>query len=326
MSSMTGRKRADGQRVSPLIGLLAGPSTAFLDLAARHPSPAIRKLLDRNFSLVTGQFKGDATERELTITGAHGPIPARLYEPAGLPEDPGLLVAFHGGGFCLGSLDSHANVWRFTAKHARCKVLSVGYTKAPEARMPGAFDDCRAGFRWAVEHAAELGVDPERIAVGGDSAGGQLAAAVGLITDGGPKPAFCWLVYPVVDADISAYESAWLFERGPLLSRRNLSQMLYHYVPTAGEKRDGRMDLIHRGDLHELPPSYCATAGMDPLRDQGERFVALAQEAGAQVRHQRFTDLPHGFNLLLVDPTARAAYTEMCEALAHALAPVPVAA
>ncbi|WP_354700564.1 esterase [Paraconexibacter sp. AEG42_29] len=321
MSSLSGFKRADGQRLSPRLAALCGPSTLTLNFASRHPNPAVRAVLDQIFPLVGFTARGDATMTEVTVDGADGPIPARLYEPDARVENPGLLVHFHGGGFAVGSLTTQDNVCRFTARHAGCKVLAIGYRKAPEHRLPAAFEDCRAAFRWAVEHAAHLGVDPDRIAVGGDSAGGQLAAAVALHTDGGPKPCFAFLMYPVVDADINAHESAWLFERGPLLSRRNAKDLLDHYVPTEADRTDPRMSILHADGLGAMPPTFVATAGMDPLRDQGEAFAARLREAGVTVESERFDNLPHGFNLLLIDPQASAAYARCCDALTRALTP-----
>ena len=328
MSSITGLKKADGQRLSLTLAALSGPTTLALNFAARSPSPLIRRVLDATFSLVTSRYRGDARMRELTLDVPGGPaIPARLYEPDGVGPDAGLLVFMHGGGFSLGSLASHGNLCRFTAKRAGCKVLAVGYRKAPEHRFPAALEDSVAAFRWAVAHAGELGVDPSRIATGGDSAGGNLAAGVALeLSPDEPGPCFTWLIYPLVDADVAAWPSAQLFARGPLLSRGNAIDMLSHYAPDPSAKRDPRLSLLDADGLDRMPPTYVATAGMDPLRDQGERFAEGLRAAGVAVQCDRFTDLPHGFDLLLIDPEARRATEATCAALARGLAaPVAVA-
>jgi acetyl esterase len=323
MSSMTGLKRADGQRVTLAMAALTGPSTVTLNLASRWPKPLVRRALDAVFPLYSSPHRRDAEMRELTLDVPEGPaVPARLYEPAGVGPGAGLLVFMHGGGFILGSLVTHANLCRFTARTAGCKVLAIGYRKAPEHPFPAALEDSVAAFRWAVKHAGELGVDPARIAVGGDSAGGNLAAGIALGLDPGePGPCFAWLVYPLVDPDITAYPSARLFARGPLLTRANLLDMIGHYAPDPATRHDPRLSLVDAGNLERMPPTYLATAGMDPIRDQGERFAEQLREAGVAVQCDRFANMPHGFDLLLVDPDARRATAATCAALARGLAP-----
>ena len=197
---MTGLKRADGQRLNPMLAAICGASTLTLNTASRWPTPAIRQVLDVIFPPFSANHASDAPMCELTIDLPDGTqLPARLYEPAGAGDDAPLLVFFHGGGFILGSLVTHANTCRFTAKQAGCKVLAVGYRKAPEHPFPTALEDCVGAFRWAASHAGELGVDASRIAVGGDSAGGNLAAGVALeLGPDEPGPCFAWLVYPLV--------------------------------------------------------------------------------------------------------------------------------
>ncbi len=323
---MTGLKKADGQRLSLALAALCGPSTLTLNIASRSPSPPMRRVLETVFPLVSLPYRNDAAMRDLTIDVPGGAsIPARLYEPEGVGPDAGLLVFMHGGGFILGSLASHSNLCRFTARRAGCKVLAVGYRKAPEHPFPAALDDSVAAFRWAVDHAGELGIDPSRIAVGGDSAGGNLATGIALGLDlDEPRPCFAWLIYPLVDADLTAWHSAQLFARGPLLSRANALDMVGHYAPDPAMRRDPRLSPIHSEELERMPPTYIATAGMDPLRDQGERFAERLREAGVAVQCDRFTNLPHGFDLLLIEPEARRATAATCAALADGLA-APVA-
>lgn len=322
MSSRSGRKLADGQRLPLRLAALCGGSTVALNLTSAHPKNALRSTLDVTFGLVGWRHRNDATARDLTVDGAPGVrVPARLYTPDGVGDDAPLLVLFHGGGWVLGSIDSHANSCRFIAAAARCKVLAVGYRKAPEYPFPAAQEDAVGAFRWARDNASVLGIDPARIAVGGDSAGGNLAAAVCLgLTDDEVTPAFAWLIYPLVDADLASYESHHLFAKGPLLSADALADMLDHYAPRGVDRRDPRLSVIHSDRIAHMPPTYVATAGMDSLRDQGERFGDVLAAAGIDVDVRRFDNLPHGFDVLLVDPDCRRATEEAVAALAHGLA------
>ncbi len=316
MSSLSGRRRADGQRLPLTTAALCTSSTVLLNFAAKYPTPLVRRLLHPVFGLVGVPYAKDATARDLQVDGGDGPLPARLYEPEGVEEDAGLLVFFHGGGFVVGGLDTHGNTCRFTAKRAGCKVLAVGYRKGPEHRFPAAHDDCLAAFRWAVRHASELGVDPSRIVVGGDSAGGNLAAATALaLTPDEPGPAGAWLIYPLVDTDVTAYPSAELFAKGPLLTRQNALDMVHHYAPSGDALLDPRISLVRAEGLERMPRTYIVTAGMDPIRDQGERFGEQLREAGVEVEVERLENQPHGFDLLLVDPHARQGTERTIDAL-----------
>ena len=318
MSSRTGLKKADGQRLGPLMAAICGATTPTLHAAARRPWPLTRKALDLAFQTVGGDQRRGVTDRDMQT----GSVSARLYTPDSAGADAPLLVFCHGGGFVLGSLDSHAQTCRLIGRHTACKVLAVGYRKAPEHPFPAALEDCVAAFRWAADHACELGVDPARIAVGGDSAGGNLAAGVCLQTARDPiRPCGAWLLYPFVDADIGGWPSGRIFAKGPLLSTPCAQDMLRQYTDNPREQLDQRISVIDADGLGGLPTTYLATAGMDPLRDQGEAFADRARAAGATVELRRFASTPHGFILLLVDREARQATLEACAALARLLAP-----
>jgi len=320
MSSRSGLKRVGDQRLTLRLAALCGPTTTLIELTANHPSRLARKALGKSFALVGAHRGSDVGTRDLVLDVPGGTLSARLFEPEGIGPDAGLVVYFHGGGFVLGSVDSHSNSCRFIAAQAGCRVLSVEYRQPPEAPFPAAFDDALAAYRWVVAHASELGADPRRIAVGGDSAGGNLAAAVALaLTEDDVPPCFAWLVYPVVDGDLEAYPSARSFAHGPLLSRRAAQMMLAHYVPDVRDRTDPRFSVQDAPNLGQMPPTYIATASMDPLRDQAERFAERLQANGVETELRRFNRLPHGFELLLVDPDARAATAETCAALARGL-------
>jgi acetyl esterase len=267
---------------------------------------------------------------ELELPGPAGPIPMRFYVPSsavsgGLttPEGgqssdrrPPLLVYFHGGGWVIGDLDTHDGLCRFLAANAGVLVLSVDYRLAPEHPFPAAVEDAFAAFVWAAEQAVGLGADPHRVAVGGDSAGGNLAAVVSILTRdaGGPDPAMQLLIYPVTDTEDSA--SRRLFAKGFLLTKADMDWFEGHYLPSAGAAEDPRVSVLRTDDLSGLPPAYVATAGFDPLRDEGEAYAERMRAAGVRVALRRHPGLVHSFaNLTAVSRTSRAAMLEVAGAL-----------
>lgn len=259
-----------------------------------------------------------AAVEDLNVKGPAGPIPARFYEPLciGIEGRP-LIVYFHGGGWTIGDLDTCDSVCRFLAANVPATVLSVAYRLAPEHPFPAAIDDALAAFRWASTESARLGVDPSRIAVAGDSAGGNLAAAVSLLArdDGGPSPAMQALIYPITDA-VGGQQSRDTYAKGFLLSKADMDWFEGHYLPPGVDHADPRVSVLRADDLAGLPPAYMATAGFDPLRDEGEAYAARMQEAGVTVALRRHPGLIHGFaNMTAVSPTARAAMFELAGAV-----------
>ncbi|MBW0016252.1 MAG: alpha/beta hydrolase [Mycobacterium sp.] len=233
--------------------------------------------------------------RGVVIPAEHGDIPATLYVPAGAPEPSGLLVYYHGGGFTVGSRISHDPVARYLADHAGVRVLSVEYRRAPEHRFPAAVADALTAFEYAHGRAADLGADPDRIAVGGDSAGGNLAAVTAqqAVRRGGALPAFQLLMYP--PTDVSARRpSRDLFNKNSTFTDRNFAWALANYVPQGTDLRDPRLSPLH-GDVTGAPPAYIATAGFDPLRDEGEAYADALRAGGVPVTLSRQADLPHGY-------------------------------
>jgi acetyl esterase len=260
----------------------------------------------------------------LEFPGEAGPIPARFYVPGGLPAGPTpLLVYYHGGGWVIGDLDTHDGVCRFLAAAAGVAVLSVDYRLAPEHPFPAAVEDSWAGFAWAAANAGQLGVDPARIAVGGDSAGGNLAAVVSLLSRGAgaAMPAMQLLIYPVTDS-IGGQRSRDLFAEGFLLTRGDMEYFERHYLPNLEDARDPRVSVLQAPDLTGLPPAYVTTAGFDPLRDEGEAYALRMREAGVRVAMRRHPGLIHSFaNETAVSRTARGAMLEAAGALRMGLAP-----
>jgi acetyl esterase/lipase len=310
----------DGQRLAPDIQALlrlAALSGQNSVAASRTPEEA-RAQNRAGTKIVAGPPRQMAAIESLEIPGAGGPIPARLYVPPGLPAGPQpLLVYFHGGGWVIGSLDTHDGVCRFLAASVGARVLSVDYRLAPEHPFPAAVEDAFAAFHWATERAPQLDSDPARIAVAGDSAGGNLAAAVSLLAaaGGGRRPAMQLLLYPATDA-VGGQRSRDLFAEGFLLTKSNMDWFEAHYLPKGSDRSDPRVSMLGAADLSGLPPTYIATAGFDPLRDEGELFAERAQAAGVPVALHRHTDLVHGFaNMTAISRTSRAAMHEIAGAL-----------
>lgn len=249
-----------------------------------------------------------------------GGVAARLYSPAPNGSLPGLLVFFHGGGWVIGDLDSHDNVCRALTNRSSHKVLSIDYRLAPEAPFPAGLDDCASSTRWAHEHAHELGIDPDRIAVGGDSAGANLAAAVCHIE---PAPImFQLLVYPVTDCRMNT-DSYVENAEGYFLTASSMAWFIDHYLSgDEGSVEDPRVSPLLASDdvLAASPPAMVITAGFDPLRDEGIAYADRMAELGVKVSHVHFAGQFHAFfSLPHVLGDATAAHALAAEALAQAL-------
>jgi acetyl esterase len=254
---------------------------------------------------------------ELSISGPAGPIPARHYRPATSDPAP-LVVFFHGGGWVLGDLDTHDPLCRLTCRDADVHVLSIDYRLAPEHPAPGAAEDAYAAFLWATEHAADLGAIPDKIAVGGDSAGGNLAAVVSLRArdEGGPQPVLQWLIYPRTDFTAKT-RSLSLFADGFLLTKADIDWFNEHYLGGSGvDPADPRVSPLLADSLSGLPPALIATAGFDPLRDEGDSYAAALRAAGTPVDSRSMGSLTHGFaSLFPLGGGSALATTELISAL-----------
>ncbi len=237
---------------------------------------------------------GHAEDR--VLPGAGGAIPVRLYTPRGARERRPALVYFHGGGWVRGDLETHDRVCRFLAAGAECLVVSVDYRRAPEARFPAAVEDAFAATRWVAEHASEIGADPGRLAVGGDSAGGNLAAVVALLARdaGGPALQFQLLVYPVTDSSLetASYEEN---ASGYGLTRADMAWYWKQYLPDGAAGKDVRASPLRAQNLRGLPPALVITAEYDPLRDEGEAYGRRLRDAGVRVTVTRYPGMVHGF-------------------------------
>jgi acetyl esterase len=242
-----------------------------------------------------------ASVRDLEARGPTGPIPLRSYRPAGSAAEATLpvLAYYHGGGWVIGDLDTHDTLCRQLANLSGCAVIAVDYRMGPEHRFPAAVDDCIAATRWIHANAGALKVDPSRLAVGGDSAGGNLAAVVALAArDSGDLPiAFQLLIYPATDQRRGSPSHASNGE-GYLLTRESISYFHDHYITDPAQDLDWRASPLLHADLSRLPPAFVLTAGYDPLHDEGLQYAQKLSEAGNRAALVNFERQIHGFILM----------------------------
>ena len=262
-----------------------------------------------------------ARVKSLQIPGPAGTLGARLYVPVE-PAPAALLVYYHGGGWVIGDLETHDRPCRFLAHHAGVQVLAIDYRLAPEHPFPAAPEDAFAAYEWTSANAARFGAEQGRIGVGGDSAGANLAAVTCLLArdEGAPPPAMQLLIYPVTDCT-QELPSRRTFSEGFLLTRRDMDWFEDRYLPSGADRGDPRVSILQASDLGNLPPAYLATAGFDPLRDEGEAFALKLREAGVRVALRRHPGLVHTYaNLTSICPSARHAMLEAAAALRAGLA------
>jgi len=233
-----------------------------------------------------------------TVPGPHGAIPVRIYRPLGTEASERLpaLVYYHGGGWLLGDLDSHDGVCRSFANGSRCRVISVDYRMAPEHKFPAAVDDCAAATRWVFENAAALHIDPARVAVGGDSAGGNLAAVIALIARDGALPpiAFQLLIYPATDMMMTSV-SAQAITEGVPLTTHTMRWFIRHYMRSEADERDWRASPLRAATVASTAPALVVTCTHDPLCDEGADYARRLEREGVRIVHLHFADQIHGF-------------------------------
>jgi len=261
----------------------------------------------------------DVVEDRL-LPGPAGDIAVRVYDP-----DPGatspVVAYFHGGGFVMMDLDTHDRICRRLANASNAVVVSVDYRLAPEHHFPAALDDCMAVTHWLTDHAAELAGDPERIAVAGDSAGGNLAAATALASrNGGPGLEAQVLIYPVIDAGCDT-TSFSVNGDDYLLTGTTMRWFWEQYLGPDGDPSDAYASVLRAADLSAAPPALVLTAEYDVLRDEGDAYAARLREAGVDVTLRRYPGMIHGFiGMDAMTPVADAAMGEIAAFLGRVLA------
>ncbi|MDX1382238.1 MAG: alpha/beta hydrolase [Thermoanaerobaculia bacterium] len=300
---------------------------AFVDIQAQAGIPPIQEQtvgMAREGYLALAAMVGRGPEvatEDRTLPGPAGDIPVRVYTPTGEGPYP-TLVYYHGGGFVIGDLDTHDQVCRTLCDRAGCLVVSVDYRLAPEHPFPAGVDDCWAALEWVAAHAAELGGDPARLAVGGDSAGGNLSAVMTLLARerGGPRLVHQLLIYPGTDLAMSMPSIAENAD-GPILTRDHIVWFLDHYMSGQDARDDWRASPLAAPSHADLPPALVLTAEYDPIRDEGEAYAAKLEAAGVDTTLRRYDGLVHAFfQLGPLSPAAQAAIDETCEHLRRAMA------
>ena len=262
-----------------------------------------------------------STVEDRVIQGPGGDVPVRIYTPAGAGPFP-VLVWFHGGGMVLGDLDTADGTARHLCVGAGCVVVSVDYRLAPEHKFPAAPEDCYAATEWVSKNADSMGVDANRMAVGGDSAGGNLATVVALMSRdrGGPPLVFHLVVYPMVDRDFNT-ESYRSNADGYLLTRDSMRWYWNHYLGTEADTANPYAVPLQTNDLGRLPSALVITAEYDPLRDEGDAYADRLRAAGVPAVSSRYDGMIHGFfGMSAVLDKGKQAMSEACAALTKAFA------
>ena len=251
-------------------------------------------------ALLLGRLPRGVEVRTGTFPARHGEIPLRVYTPTAWSRTARpVVVNYHGGGFVLGSARQADWTCGIVADELDAVVLSVDYRLAPTHRFPAGVEDCHDALLWTAEHAAELGGDPDRIGLMGDSAGGNLAAVVSILArdGGGPPVRHQALIYPATDmTDALERDPSYLANvRGIVLSNEDMEVFHGHYVADDVDPRDPRLSPLHAPDLSALPPAVVVVAGLDPLHDSGVRYAQALADAGNRVTVEDFHRMPHGF-------------------------------
>jgi acetyl esterase len=286
------------------------------------PDEARESMRSRTAAL--GPFEDVAAVADHRVPVPGGEITVRVYSPGGRAPHPA-LVYYHGGGWVIGDLYTHDGLCRSLTNAARCAVVSVDYRLAPESKYPVAAEDSYAALRWVVANAARLGIDPRRVAVGGDSAGGNLATVVALMAREREGPALVHqiLIYPVTDHD---FNTASYLENatGYLLTREGMRWFWTHYLAREAQGREPHASPLRAPSLVGLPPALVITAEHDPLRDEGEAYAARLRDAGVPVTLTRYAGMIHGFiRMTRILDKARTALDEIADSLQKAFANTP---
>ena len=309
-----------GRTLDPRLQFLAAQGRGRAPLNTLPPEEA-RRAAAGVFAITSGRAVPDVSIEAVAIDGPAGLIPARAYRPA--VQDPAvpLMVFAHLGGGVIGDLETSHGFCSLLASVARCPVLSVDYRLAPEHRFPAGLEDVLAAYRWGRDNAQRFGAPVAQAAIGGDSMGGNFAAAICqmLRRAGEPQPALQLLVYPCVDVG-SESPSMTIYENAFTLSRADTDWYLGQYLGPGDDPADPRLSPIREPDLAGLAPAVIATAGFDPLLDQGEAYARALRAAGVPVVYRCYDSLAHAFTAFTgVVPVAEAAAREIAALLRESL-------
>jgi acetyl esterase len=314
----------DGQRLDPGVQLLlramqiSGEATLVSDPGVDPGT--VREQARQGIAAVRHPTAVGAVS-ELMVDGGGGMLRARHYAPPDAAGRLPLVVFIHGGGWVIGDLDTHDEACRIICRHGGVHVLAIDYRLAPEHPFPAALEDSLAATRWALARAGELGADERRVAVAGDSAGGNLAAVVSrqLAREGNGEPALQALIYPGTDF-VARTRSHELFAEGFFLDQQSMDWFKARYIPDGADTSDPRLSPLRAPDLDALPPALVVTAAFDPLRDEGEAYARALHEAGNRVVVHRFPGLIHGFiNFTAVNRASRLATIALAGMICGAL-------
>ena len=310
----------DGRVMDPRVQLLAAQGTKEPSITTLDPVSA-RAATSQGFALLDDAPRANVAIDETTVPGPGGALPARLYRPRHATRPLPGLVYFHMGGCVIGDLETCNTFCSILADSAHCAVLSVDYRLAPEHKFPAAVDDALAAFEWAEENAASFGMETGRIGVGGDSAGGYLAAVVAqrMKAEGGPAPACQLLIYPVTDMEAEGGSMESCGEVYPLTADI-MQWFIDRYIDSPADKKDLRASPLKADDLSGLPPAIVVTAGFDPLRDQGAEYADRLKAAGVPVTYRCYDSLAHAFTAMSgTIPAAKRACEEIAADVKAAL-------
>jgi acetyl esterase/lipase len=302
----------DGRTLAPAVNLILGLAARGAPTTGSGDDPRRRRQeIRRSARLMMPGLRG-VRILDRTIPGPAGAIPVRMYRSPRAVGPVPVIVYYHGGGWTVGDLDSHDGVCRILAALSGCAVVAVDYRLAPETPFPGPLEDAVAAFQYIFDHPAEFTAVPGAVAVMGDSAGGNLAASVCLLTrEQGPTPVAQALIYPATDLRMTAPSITSLGE-GFLLTAADIRWYREQYLPAPDLALDPRVSPLLADDLSGLPPARIWTAGFDPLRDEGQAYARALQEAGVPVAHHCQDDQIHGYFGLGLVPGGMTTIGTMC--------------
>jgi acetyl esterase len=285
------------------------------------PLPELRQQLRVMVSLMDEPAPALARIEDISIPGPAGNIPARVYSSSAAKTSQPAVVYFHGGGWVQGDLETHHGLCARLAKHAGVLVVAVDYRLAPEHKFPAAVDDCVAAYRWARAKGRDVGADTARVAVAGDSAGGNLSAAVSQLAaaESSPVPTCQVLIYPAVDFSLDTASHRELVE-GHVIPRERVLWYMEQYLRSDADKNDLRASPLRAASLKGQPPAMIVTAGFDPLRDEGRAYADRLREAGVDVVYREYPGQIHAFvSLTKAIPQGMVATLEIADYLRRRL-------